>query len=232
MKQITITSLFLILAISALSFAQPKQNIVTVEKANIYLESNINSNIDENPAKKEISQKARTKKTEYSLNKERKKFTVLVRLGYFSPSEQIFKDVYGSSISYGGEVIARLWKGIHIFFGVSVLSNKGKMTLMEEETKISIMPLELGVLYKFSIKKINPYIGAGLGYHILSEESFLGKVTDNKLGFFGQAGLAINMMKALVIDLNAKYNFCNAQPGELEENIGGIRIGLGIGYSF
>jgi opacity protein-like surface antigen len=212
MKQITITSLLLILAISALSFAQPKQNIVTAEK--------------------EISQKSITRKPEYSPSEERKKFTVLVRLGYFSPTEQIFKDVYGSSFSYGGEVRATLWKGISIFFGVSVLSNKGKMTLLEEETKLTIVPIELGVLYKFSIKTINPYIGAGLGYHILSEESFLGKVTDNKLGFFGQAGVAINMMKAFVIDLNAKYNFCNAKPGEIEENIGGISIGLGVGYSF
>lgn len=161
-----------------------------------------------------------------------KKNTFLLRVDYFSPTKTIFKDIYNGGINYGGEIIASLWKGISISFGASVFSKKGKMTPFGDETTITIIPVELGILYKFSKTTIKPYLGAGLGYYNLSEESYLGKVTASNIGYFGQIGVAINLTKAFVFDINAKYSLCDVKISEIKNNIGGIRIGMGIGLCF
>jgi len=173
-----------------------------------------------------------TQQIEFPDTDKEKNFTFLGRVDYFSPTEEIFKTVYSDGLNYGGEITVSLWKGISIYFGASVFSKKGEMTPLGEETTINIIPIELGVVYKFSKTKINPYIGAGLGYYSLSEESFLGKVTANNIGYFGQLGVVINLIKAFVIDINAKYNLCDVKIGEIKNNIGGIRIGMGIGFCF
>lgn len=185
------------------------------------------------PVKPEETRKdSITQKKEFPVTKKEKKNTFLVRVDYFSPSEEMFKTVYGSGPNYGGEIMVSLWKGISIHFGASVFSKKGEMTPLGDETTINIIPVELGILYKFSKTKINPYIGAGLGYYSLSEESYLGKVTANNIGYFGQLGLAINLTGAFVIDFNAKYSLCDVEIDEIKNNIGGIRIGGGIGVCF
>lgn len=162
----------------------------------------------------------------------KKTFTFLIRADYFLPTEQLFKDVYEGGLKYGGEITASLWKGISIYFGASYFSKTGEMIPQGEETTINIIPIEFGVLFKFSKTKINPYIGAGLGYYSLSEESFLGKVTANNVGYFGQLGISINLIEAFVIDIKAKYNLCNVEIDEIINNIGGITIGVGIGFCF
>ncbi len=173
-----------------------------------------------------------TQQKEFPGTDKEKKITFLVRVDYFSPSEDMFKTVYGGGPNYGGEIIASLWKGISIYFGASVFSKTGEMTPLGEETKINIIPIELGILFKFSKTKIKPYIGGGLGYYSLSEESFLGKVTASDIGFFGQLGVVINLTENFVIDIKAKYNLCNVEIDEIKNNIGGIKIGVGIGLNF
>ncbi len=180
----------------------------------------------------EIKKSPTTKQKEFPDTQKKKIFTFLARVDYFSPSEDIFKTVYGGGPNYGGEIMVSLWKGISIHFGASVFSKKGEMTPLGDETTINIIPVELGILYKFSKTKINPYIGAGLGYYSLSEESYLGKVTANNVGFFSQLGVAINLTGAFVIDFNAKYSLCDVEIDEIKNNIGGIRIGGGIGLNF
>lgn len=173
-----------------------------------------------------------TQQIEFSDTQKKKIFTFLARIDYFSPSEDMFKTVYGGSPNYGGEIMASLWKGISIYFGASYFSKTGEMTPLGEETKINIIPIELGILFKFSKTKIKPYIGGGLGYYSLSEESFLGKVTASDIGFFGQLGVVINLTENFVIDIKAKYNLCNVEIDEIKNNIGGIKIGVGIGLNF
>ena len=188
--------------------------------------------VEEKLLRKSKNRKLITKQQKSPDIKKNKKFILLVRVDNYSPSEKIFKDIYGGGINYGGEIKISLWKGISMNFSFSIFSKKGEMTLLGEETKVNIIPIELGVLYKFLKKKINPYIGAGMGYYTFSEQSFLGKVTANNVGYFGQLGVTIYPTKSFLIDINAKYNFCNVKVGEIKSNIGGIRIGLGMGFCF
>lgn len=164
--------------------------------------------------------------------KEKNKSVVLVRADYFLPSDQLYKDVYGGGFQFGGEIVIPIWKGISLYLGAGFFSKKGAMIPFGEETTISLIPVEFGILYKFSKSKINPYVGAGAGYYSLSEESFLGKVTGGNVGFFGQAGVSVELSKFFVIDISAKYNVCNLTIDAIENNIGGIRIGMGFGVGF
>ena len=216
MKKTLIMIIFVgLLTNSLLSFGEPAK--WPGETGNIYKETNLKGK--------------QTTAAFFGVEK-MKRVTVLARVDYFSPSEEIFSEVYTSGINYGGEITVSLLKGISLSIGASLFSKKGEMTPLGEETTISIMPVELGVLYRFSKTKISPYLGGGVGYYTLSEESYLGEVNANGVGYFGQLGMAIHLGKAFVIDLNAKYNLCNITIGEIENNIGGIRAGMGMGFCF
>lgn len=223
--------------VERISNVQEKKDVAKVEivpKKKEKIETGKPKEIQEiQPIKREDTRKdSITQQIEFSDKQKKKIFTFLARVDYFSPSEDMFKTVYGGGPNYGGEIMVSLWKGISIHFGASVFSKKGEMTPLGDETTINIIPIEIGILYKFSKTKINPYIGAGLGYYSLSEESYLGKVTANNVGFFGQLGVAINLTGAFVIDFNAKYSLCDVEIDEIKNNIGGIRIGMGIGFNF
>ncbi len=193
--------------------------------ANIFAKEVEKSITDEDMRKDSITQQIQFADT----GNGKKKFYFLISAGYFLPSEAVFKTVYGSGLIYSGEIRASLFKGITLHLGGSYFSKKGEMDPLGEETTVNIYPLEAGASYTFSSMKISPYVGGGVGYYMFSEESFLGKVTTSSIGFFGQGGVALNLTDMIVIDINAKYIICNATIEDITQNIGGIRIGIGIG---
>jgi len=225
-KTIIVMIIFVGLLTNSL-LSQDKQVEGTDETANI-----CNDAIEKNITNLDIKKASIAQSIEFFEKEKRKKFTFIIRVDYFLPTEEIFKNVYENGINYGGEITASLLKGISLYIGASLFSKTGKMIPQGEGTEINIIPIELGVLLKFSKTKIKPYVGGGVGYYSLSEESFLGKVTAANTGFFGQLGVTINLTEDFVIDIKGKYNFCDVEIDAIKNNIGGITIGGGIGLNF
>ena len=92
-----------------------------------------------------------------------------IELGYFIPSDQTFKDIYGSGIQYGGKLSVEVLERLAVWLGGSYFSKKGELTYTKEEITLRIIPINFGIQYRFSDKKIIPYIGVGLGIHFFSE---------------------------------------------------------------
>lgn len=158
--------------------------------------------------------------------------SLLLRAGYFMPSETEFKNIYGSGPVFGAELRFGK-KQLAGWLEGSFFSRSGELSYTLEETKVTIMSVEGGALWRFKTEKIAPYIGAGVGYYQFKETSdALGEAKQSKAGFCGIAGATLTLGKSLLFDCRLKYNSCSVEPADYKIKIGGLTAGIGLGIRF
>jgi hypothetical protein len=158
--------------------------------------------------------------------------SIQARGAYFIPSEAVFKEIYGESPVYGGEVSLKIMGGLSIWVAGNYFNKTGKLTFTEESTTMTLIPVFGGLQYEFLSGRIRPYIGAGAGYILYMEENPIGKVEDGGLGFMGRAGMRVLITGPLFLDLQASYSVCKVKPAGIEADLGGIQAGVGLGLQF
>lgn len=159
-------------------------------------------------------------------------YMIELKIGYFSPSEQVFKDVYGCGMTFGGEVDIALWKRISVWAGGDYFSRNGELTFTEESTEIQIIPFYAGIRYRLREGRIAPYIGLGIGYFQFKETNPIGKVEEGNIGYIGQAGCLFKVAKSFFLDVKGSYSYSKAKPMEIEADMGGFKAEIGIGFEF
>ncbi|MGB6340802.1 MAG: outer membrane beta-barrel protein [Candidatus Aminicenantaceae bacterium] len=156
-------------------------------------------------------------------------------LSYYAVSDSVFKEVYeDGGLMFGGSLSFDVIKEFEIRVEANYFQNKGQMTLTKEETYFSIVPLVLGARIKLLDRKISPYVGSGVDYCLYKEElpERFEQVSETVVGFHVEAGVYVNVLKSLFLDLNFRYIQADAKPFDETIKLGGWRAGLGIGFQF
>lgn len=164
---------------------------------------------------------------------ERDSFSMFLgRIGYFLAGDSAFKDIYGNGVVYGGEL--RIGgKRIAGWIEGNYRARTGKSSFTEEETKVNVMAIEGGALYRIMPGNISPYVGAGIGFYMFDEKnSFIGEAKKSNVGFCGAAGVSVFVAKLLVLDCRLKYSTCSMKPADFDINVGGLTMGIGLGVRF
>lgn len=151
---------------------------------------------------------------------------------FFSPSDQAFKQIYGSGYYFGGEITLAIVKGFGIWVGASFYSKDGLTTFTQEPTKIKIMPIYGGIKFRVPEARVSPYVGLGVGYFSYTEESGIGSVKKGDIGYLGQVGIVVKLFGPLILDVKGSYSYCKAQPENVEANLGGFQGIVGFGFDF
>lgn len=159
-------------------------------------------------------------------------FFIEAKGNYFQPKDQSFKDIYGKGMSFGGEIGITLGKGISIWAGGHYFSKKGELTLTEEDTKIHIIPLYAGLRYRLEKASIRPYVGFALGYFRYKEANPIGTVKKGDIGYIGQIGVIFKVGGLLFFDIKGSYSYCKVKPVDIEANLGGLQVEIGLGLEF
>lgn len=156
----------------------------------------------------------------------------LGRFGYFLASDSEFKAIYGNGMVFGGEL--RLGgQRIAGWLEGNYRSRTGKFSYTKEETKVNVLAIEGGVLYKIMSGKIMPYVGAGFGYYMYKETILpTGEAKKNNIGFCFVGGASMRVLKILALDCRIKYSICSMQPADFKIDIGGLTFGFGLGMGF
>ena len=154
------------------------------------------------------------------------------RGAYFSPSDAVFREIYGYGVSWGGEISFAVSKRASVWAGGDYFSKMGKLGFTEEETKIRIVPLAAGLKYHFALDRLRPYCGAGVAYVQYKETNSIGTIEKGALGLIGRAGLLVMLGPSFCIDLQGTWSTCSVQPLEVKANLGGFSFGLGLGFEF
>ncbi len=155
-----------------------------------------------------------------------------VKAAYLMPSEQAFKDIYGSGLMYGGEIAFRLGGPVKLWIDGMYYRGKGKLTYTEEDTTLTLIPIGAGVRAELPKGAFIPYAGAGLRYYMYTEENVIGTAKKNGLGFVGFAGLNLKIAKGFLLDLRAAYSSCKLTPADFTINVGGFELGGGLVIEF
>ena len=164
---------------------------------------------------------------------ERDSFSMFLgRFGYFLASDTAFKDIYGNGVVFGGEL--RIGgKRIAGWLEGNYRARTGEFSFTGEETKVNVMAIEGGALYRIMPGDISPYVGAGIGFYMFNENNEpIGEAKQSKIGFCGAAGVSVIVAKLLVLDCRLKYSTCSMKPADYDINIGGLTMGIGLGMRF
>ncbi len=161
-----------------------------------------------------------------------RKNSVKIGAVYFTPSESAFKDIYGSGLGFGGELNFGLWKSVSVWVIGNYYSSEGMLPVTNETTMLSLVALGGGPKFRLSQARVSPYLGIGPVVYFFKEENPIGLAEGNGIGFIGQFGCSVQVAGGLILDVSVNYTYCNVQPQDIKANVGGVQLGLSIGYSF
>ena len=156
--------------------------------------------------------------------------SIILETSYFRPSDQAFREVYGSGLRVGGELQVDVLKKTSLWLGVSYFSNKGELTFTKEEVTLRIIPVYLGVCCRFREKKIIPYLGVGMGIHFYREIAPLDTLKYARFGYSAQTGVLVELASKFSLELEVNYSSCTIKSDGTAINIGGIGVGIGLRY--
>jgi hypothetical protein len=154
---------------------------------------------------------------------------VELNTGYFVPSEQVFRDIYGEDLQLGVEMSMGL-KRLEVWLGASRFAADGELTFTGEPTSLEILPVEVGVRYRFRGKAATPYVGVAAGVFFFSESSPLGDIDSSEPSFSGEVGAFIRLMRRTSLDLRIDRSWCKTDPGGFDVEIGGTAAYVGVRY--
>jgi hypothetical protein len=158
-----------------------------------------------------------------------------LRAGYLFPSDPVFREVYGNSLSFAADLTVPLAGPVHLWAGAEFQSKTGLLTISEETSRLRIVPLFAGLRLQAVRKNVRPYLGAAAAYFLSHEENPLGEVSDNAFGFIGQAGFLARLGGPVWLDIFAGYRFATVRTegdDPLEAKLGGLSAGLGLSLKF
>jgi hypothetical protein len=161
--------------------------------------------------------------------------TVTLKGGYFGPTGGVFREVYSGGLTFGADVTVPIGGVFRAWAGVDFFGKTGLLTVSEEETKVRIVPLYVGLRCEFGKGALRPYLGAAAAYFLFHEESPLGSVSDGGVGFLTQAGVVVRLGGPVWIDVHGGYRGCTLKsddPDPIEAKLDGFSAGLGLAFRF
>jgi len=160
------------------------------------------------------------------------RFSVTIRSGYFQPSDQVFRTIYGGGISWQVEGAVAFWKGFEFWAGAGLFSKDGHIIPTGEPTSVWLVPAGGGLRYVLSAGNVSFYGGAGILRDFFRESNFIGRVSWGRWAAQFEAGRRFLLRKLWFLDLHFQYSSCRMKPADLEFNVGGFSIAAGVGVRF
>jgi hypothetical protein len=171
---------------------------------------------------------------------------------YFKPTGKRFKHIYKGGALYGPELTVQLsecsdhWYG---FLSVDYYSKKGYSIGLHNPTKVSLLPIGIGIKYFVPScwwNNTDFYVGLGfqpIRVHTHDFSPFvIPKITKWAFGGIAKAGAYINFSCNFFLDLFIDYSFARASSKQalaltgpvvpLRSSVSGVIFGAGLGYRF
>lgn len=160
---------------------------------------------------------------------------VQARAGAFFPAVSRFTSIYGNCLPFYELEASTSFCDFDIWGNLDLVNKKGRSDTLHHFTRITIANFSFGVKLPYQISNdLSIYAGSGLTFgsvwvrnHIQGSNS---KSTHFSFGGVIKTGLVYNITCDLFADLFFDYLYQSAFHNNL--NIGGSKLGLGLGYKF
>lgn len=165
-----------------------------------------------------------------------------VRAGYFRFANHAARKIYhggAPDIELQGDLF------VHRFFNpwmnINYVWREGRSDPLSDKTELKLVTMSAGSYVQFSSRRypLKFYLGIGLAVaylHLRDHSDYLPHHTDRwSIGVVGKSGLLINFHRCLLNPFFDYYFQPASRRSTLSEsqvNVGGFRVGLGLGYFF
>ena len=156
-------------------------------------------------------------------------FRLEVKGAFFSSENAIFRTVYGSAAKFGLEGGLDVGKNLSVFAGLDYVHKTGQLTLTKEETRVSIIPLSVGVRYEIPAgDKLRFHVGAGMQEVFFKEEAPIGTTKENALGIILMGGGMYQLTESIGAGLFLGWSTCQMTNADVKFKTGGLDLGAGV----
>jgi hypothetical protein len=154
--------------------------------------------------------------------------------GWHSVSDSRYKEVYSEGNRMLTFAVHPLWinEGRHSFgpaAGIKNFSKKGTSTVTQEEARLTLLSLFLGVEYTVDLKPFYPGIEMGVDHCFYRERSPLMNTRGSTTGYHVQGQLMLQIPGSTFLKLKLFIRHSKLPTKEITKvNLGGLEYGAGI----
>lgn len=172
-------------------------------------------------------------------------FTASVHLEYFSPQQDIVKEIYGeNAFPVNFQLGFKINRRLAVFTGIRYMTLSGETgtniqlgNSPAQEVTLSVVSIPFGFNYHMTRTKLCPFVGGGGMYFSYNEswENDQFEFKDSKVGFFLQGGIQYELSKKLLILVMGQFISMDTKVGNPSEpniRLGGYAAALGFTYRF
>lgn len=165
------------------------------------------------------------------------KVSLGLQYGLRTVADSKIKNVYGSGTIYFPSIRLGIFKRLELGAGYEGgYKRNGEIGLYGEKTSLEVTGVEGFAGYCYRLKILEPYVRLGVGYYAYKqtiESEFVPfQVDHKKLSPSFAAGLRVYPFAGAHVSLEAKFVPLKVKPIDEEVNLGGLRLSMGVGYSF
>ena len=154
-------------------------------------------------------------------------WNTVIGIGYFIPSGQDYKEIYGEGIPVSVQAGISFWK-IQCRTEIGILRQSGALTFSQETTHLEIWYAGLGIYYFLFDKKWSPYGGLGIGLDSFTESNSIGTVRQTVFDLSWRIGLVVPVHPSIAADIQCRMNRARVAHEQMEAEIGGIALFIGF----
>jgi len=156
---------------------------------------------------------------------------------FYFVEDSLYRKIYGrANLMFGAYLSFELSPAFELRAEVGYSRDQGKMTLSQENIVFHIfMPAVFGVRIKIlEDGRLNPYAGAGGGIVQYKEDlpPRLEDVSGSRFFYHLEGGMDIKISPRIALDLNVRYIKATIHLEDQTTRLGGIRVGIALGYHF
>jgi hypothetical protein len=157
-------------------------------------------------------------------------FSVGAKAGWYFPVGQEFKDIYGSGLLYGPDLVLDFGKYISLTAGLDVFNKSGSLSYTKEDVSVEIYRPGLGLRCRFFDGFVTPFLELGVNLTVFRETADFETAKRTDFGVFGGAGTALRIFRRLAVEIGVVYVYSKIKRQSAYVNIGGIRACVGLRY--
>lgn len=166
------------------------------------------------------------------------------KAAYFAPTDNKFRKIYSGGGIYGGEITVNLYDNLSGWLSADYFIKDGSSIGEHDSTRITLIPIGIGLKYFIPINCADLYIGAGaLGISVdMKDRSpfVIHHISKWGLGGIAKAGALFYIAEELFADLFTSYTYSelgfhqtdHGRVTRRHANLSGWSFGIGIGYRF
>ncbi|MBX9744261.1 MAG: hypothetical protein K2X08_03510 [Chlamydiales bacterium] len=172
--------------------------------------------------------------------------TVLVEAqgAYYYPMDHPFRRIYSSSGIYGVELSLRSWSNLYSWASGSVFTKSGHSLGLKDHTRITFVPIGIGLKYMWKVGFADVYLGAGVlpTYLNIHNDShcLTKKMAQWGCGGIGKLGAIFNLPQSFFLSSFINYSYIKISNHNRQDcyvapyspNLSGFSFGASVGYRF